>query len=116
MSGGTRWRRCCRWVGRAGRACGAATCASPGRACVQHLQPWPAPPTASSLQSTHGLASPPLPLPPRHPPQDEERGKRAQNVVPTWSELNAQWARGPEELELFDRLDRDLQVGWGCDV
>jgi hypothetical protein len=42
---------------------------------------------------------------------DEERLKRAQNVVPAWSELNRSWARTPEEFQLFERLDRELQVG-----
>ncbi len=39
--------------------------------------------------------------------QDEERTKRALNVVPTLEELNAATARTPEELTLFNRLDHE---------
>ena len=40
--------------------------------------------------------------------QDEERMKRAVNVVPSHSELNAMMARNPAEEELFNRLDAEL--------
>ena len=40
--------------------------------------------------------------------QDEERMKRAVNVVPSHRELNAMMARNPAEEELFNRLDAEL--------
>jgi hypothetical protein len=43
--------------------------------------------------------------------QDEERSKRAQNLVPSWTELNRALARGDGEFELFEKLDRELKVG-----
>ena len=42
--------------------------------------------------------------------QDEDRLKRAQNVVPSWPELNRQLARSEEEFQLFERLDAEVQV------
>ena len=41
--------------------------------------------------------------------QDEERMKKAVNLVPTHKELNAMLARTPAEEALFDRLDAELQ-------
>ena len=46
--------------------------------------------------------------PPPHPLQDEDRLAKALNDAPTWEELNAQLARGPDELETFNRLDREM--------
>lgn len=45
--------------------------------------------------------------------QDEDRLRRAENVVPPLEELNRMLARGPDEFELFQKMDRELQVGWG---
>ena len=42
--------------------------------------------------------------------QDEDRLKRARNVVPSWSELNRQLARSEEEFQLFERMDAELEV------
>ena len=43
-----------------------------------------------------------------HTPQDEDRLALAENNAPTWEELNAALARGPHELETFNRLDREM--------
>lgn len=62
------------------------------------------PPQHARLLASHGQPRAPLPcaigqpaalahLVSRGLPQDEDRGKRVQNVVPTWSELNRMWAR-----------------------
>ncbi|GAX79443.1 hypothetical protein CEUSTIGMA_g6884.t1 [Chlamydomonas eustigma] len=40
--------------------------------------------------------------------QDETRLALAANDAPTWPELNAQLARGPKELEFFNRLDSEM--------
>lgn len=40
--------------------------------------------------------------------QDEDRLAMNENDAPTWEELNAQMARGPDELEMFNRLDREM--------
>ena len=41
--------------------------------------------------------------------QDEERLKKAVNQVPTNEELNAMLARSETELQLFNRLDQELE-------
>jgi len=41
--------------------------------------------------------------------QDEERLKKAVNQVPTNEELNAMLARSENELQLFNRLDQELE-------
>ena len=52
------------------------------------------------------------PMPPHYPSspslQDEDRLALAENNAPTWEELNAALARGPHELETFNRLDREM--------
>ena len=40
--------------------------------------------------------------------QDEERTKVGLNQVPSVDELNDMLARTPDELQLFQRLDREL--------
>lgn len=41
--------------------------------------------------------------------QDEERMKKATNVVPSHQQLNALLARTPDEEALFNKLDAELQ-------
>ena len=41
--------------------------------------------------------------------QDEERLKKAVNQVPTNEELNAMLSRSETELQLFNRLDQELE-------
>lgn len=50
------------------------------------------------------MAHPSLP----RPPQDSERSRASDNVVPSPEELNRQLARSREEFELFQRLDAEL--------